>query len=98
MSDIDDNMLISNITIPGSHNTGTFMCSRTCMINQCQAWNIKQQLEAGIRYLDFRVNDVEPLHIYHGPFRIAPIAPMLAHLGQFLKENPTEFVFVSFQH
>lgn len=26
MSDLDDHLLISNITIPGSHNTGTYAC------------------------------------------------------------------------
>ena len=56
MSDLDDNMLISNLTIPGSHNTGTYACPKVCMINQCQAWNVKNQLMAGLRYLDFRVN------------------------------------------
>lgn len=97
MSDLDDKMLISNITIPGSHNTGTFACDTVCILNQCQAWDIKNQLEAGIRYLDFRVNGSSPLAIYHGPFRITEIFPMLVHIKEFLEENPSEFLVVSFQ-
>ena len=98
MSDLADDMLISNITIPGSHNTGTYACKQLCIINQCQAWNIKDQLKAGLRYLDFRVDDQQPLSIYHGPFKITPLSPMLGQLAEFLAENPSEFVFVSFQH
>lgn len=89
MSDLDDNMLLSNLTIPGSHNTGTFACPKVCIINQCQAWDVKNQLSAGIRYLDFRVNEKAPLTIYHGPFVITELFPMLVHVGEFLKENPT---------
>ena len=81
MSDLDNNMLISNLTIPGSHNTGTFACPKACIVNQCQAWNIKDQLNAGIRYLDFRVNEKAPLTIYHGPFRITELAPMTDHVS-----------------
>lgn len=81
MSDLSDEMLISNITVPGSHNTGTYDCNRLCLFNQCQGWSVKNQLKAGIRYLDFRVNDVAPLTIYHGPFRLSPIFPMLQHVG-----------------
>lgn len=81
MSDLDDNMLISNLTIPGSHNTGTYACPSVCIINQCQAWNVKDQLISGIRYLDFRVNDKEPLTIYHGPFVITELYPMMEHVG-----------------
>lgn len=44
MSDLDDSLPITNITVPGSHNTGTFACPKVCMINQCQAWNVKNQL------------------------------------------------------
>jgi hypothetical protein len=85
MSDLDDNMSISNLTIPGSHNTGTFACPKVCIINQCQGWNVKDQLLAGLRYLDFRVNDVSPLTIYHGPFVVTELEPMLTHVGEFLR-------------
>ena len=81
MSDLDDNILISNLTIPGSHNTGTYACEKVCIINQCQSWNVKDQLISGMRYLDFRVNDVEPLTIYHGPFVITELYQMMAHVG-----------------
>lgn len=70
MSGLDDSLLLSNLTIPGSHNTGTYACPKLCIINQCQGWDVKHQLMAGIRYLDFRVNDKAPLLIYHGPFVI----------------------------
>jgi len=85
MSDLDDDMLISNITIPGSHNTGTYACHKLCFLNQCQGWRVKDQLRAGLRYLDFRLDDQKPLNIFHGPFNITQFSPMLGDVAEFLR-------------
>ena len=54
MSHIDDDVYLSQITIPGTHNS----CSRNVMLGyvmRCQDIDISTQLEDGYRYLDLRV-------------------------------------------
>ena len=57
-SSLSDSIYIDQLSIPGTHDTGTWACRwyQTCDITQTQAWSIYYQLQAGARYLDFRVN------------------------------------------
>lgn len=50
--------LISQLSIPGTHDSATNTCQwyQSCDISQCQSWSIYWQLMAGIRFLDLRVN------------------------------------------
>ncbi|XP_063074626.1 1-phosphatidylinositol phosphodiesterase-like [Engraulis encrasicolus] len=61
MKSIDNNKKITHITIPGTHDA-LARCGIDLAI--CQAWSLKNQLRAGIRYLDLRVT--EDLGIVHG--------------------------------
>ncbi|KAL0965837.1 hypothetical protein UPYG_G00286380 [Umbra pygmaea] len=49
MASIDDKKLLSDITIPGTHDT---MALNGGPAAECQAWDLGDQLKAGIRYLD----------------------------------------------
>lgn len=62
MATLNNNKLISDITIPGTHDA---MALHGGPAAQCQAWSPMDQLEAGIRYLDLRVSG-ENLEIKHG--------------------------------
>jgi hypothetical protein len=64
MSSIEDSKKISEITIPGTHDSCTYKASD---ISKCQNLTLQQQLEAGIRFIDIRCrqfNDKFALH--HG--------------------------------
>lgn len=58
MKYLDDNLKVSEISIPATHDTGTFRCTAQmdCITYQCQSWSIYSQLKHGVRYFDLRVN------------------------------------------
>ena len=109
MGTLPDNALLTNINIPGTHDSGTknvkgyipSIYDRA----QCQQWYINEQLENGIRYLDIRSN--EKGIINHGGFEC-----LLSDSGSdrlyfehvvkwvvgFLKNNPSETVFLDIAH
>lgn len=66
MSSIDDETLVSALTVPGTHDTAAFTLPWPFV--QTQTMDIANQLDAGIRYLDLRCglrNDV--VEMVHGP-------------------------------
>ncbi|MDE6492647.1 MAG: phosphatidylinositol-specific phospholipase C domain-containing protein, partial [Lactobacillus sp.] len=64
MSYINDDALLKNIVIPGSHDTGTYELK---FVSQTQFKNMTEQLECGTRYFDLRYDVVEgELVMYHG--------------------------------
>ncbi|KAJ7986898.1 hypothetical protein DPEC_G00333170 [Dallia pectoralis] len=63
MEAIDDHKLISGITIPGTHDT---MALHGGPVAECQAWDLEDQLKAGVRYLDLRIVAIEnKLYLVH---------------------------------
>ena len=72
MSKIDGKESISDLSIPGTHDSAASPCAEIdkliCPWTQTQYWSILGQLEAGIRYFDLRCRHYHngcPLH--HGP-------------------------------
>ncbi len=71
MSDLNNSLLISELSIPGTHDSMTFkgdLASGAAMA-QCQVISLEQQLEAGIRSLDIRLAHYEnhyttPEHLF----------------------------------
>ena len=72
------------------------MVKRCC---QTQDWTLKQQLDAGIRFVDIRLKHVDNDFILHHDFiTIGPnLKFVLDVLTTFLKENPTETIIMSYQ-
>jgi 1-phosphatidylinositol phosphodiesterase len=69
MSQLSGKNALFSISIPGTHDSGTYKVSRIVRVGwvTTQSWSITEQLNAGIRYLDIRcrqINDV--CQIYHG--------------------------------
>ena len=71
MSLLNDSISITNLSIPGTHNSCSnefvdqkFLNPIYYFLGQTQSWNIKEQLISGIRYLDLRVGGDG--NIYHG--------------------------------
>lgn len=70
LSRVDGSKLISELYLPGSHDSATKYVD-LAFFAKCQSLTIKQQLEAGVRYLDIRlatdtINGKDTLSFYHG--------------------------------
>lgn len=107
MSGIIDGTKISEISIPGTHDS----CARfeyELVKTQCQWFSIIQQLNRGIRFLDIRCRykaDDEagrtqgiyfPVH-HAATFQNIFFEEVQAQCIAFLRENPTEFILMNVQ-
>ncbi|KAK6876092.1 1-phosphatidylinositol phosphodiesterase [Candida tropicalis] len=104
LKDIDDNKKISQLSIPGTHNSAA--CHVALPSVQCQGATVTEQLEHGVRFLDVRVgklflgNDVKDLQVIHGKFPVKIPFPLkltdtLNEVYKFLQHNSSETVIVS---
>lgn len=98
MGKLNGSMLLSNISIPGTHNSAAifpFMIP-TGQI-QTQLWDIDVQLNNGIRFLDITcrlIKDV--LALYHSDVYLNQnLSDVLTSCLVFIKNNPTEFIILS---
>ncbi|KAH0598883.1 hypothetical protein MHUMG1_02995 [Metarhizium humberi] len=65
VSSLPDVMNISSLSIPGTHDTMTYTISNSTL--QCQNWDLKTQIYAGIRYIDIRARVKDNiLTTFHG--------------------------------
>lgn len=93
---IDDDALVKQVAIPGSHDAGT-----VGMIAQAstQGSDVAAQLDAGVRYFDLRVTaSGDDLKIYHSIVKGESFLPIARALNDFLRRYPSEFLIVDFQH
>ena len=95
MQDIDGNRLVCKMSIPGTHdaaaNTGNGWV-------KTQDWDIKTQLENGIRFLDIRlVHDNGVIKLCHGSniFSTTFVKDVLHTTAEFLREHPSETVLMT---
>ncbi len=101
MGRLDDGLPLSEITLPGTHNCGAEH-AQLAFFSKCQGMGIKEQLEAGYRYLDVRLDgDNGELRLMHGfteckpsPFsgRALTLSDVLGDCYAFLDGHPTETV------
>lgn len=96
MSSIDDSRSLNTISIPGTHDSAATH-SLLDIAGKCQDLSISQQLEAGARFLDFRlVNYKGSLTLYHGSInQNLSFATALKSLYSFLNEHSTETILLS---
>ncbi|KAL2101094.1 hypothetical protein ACEWY4_002855 [Coilia grayii] len=93
MKSIDNNKIITAITIPGTHDAMALQGSIFGDIAICQAWSLADQLRAGIRYLDLRVKD--NLEIVHGIVsQQTTFTQVLNTVQNFLNQYKTETVLI----
>ena len=98
MASLDDNALINNVVIPGSHDSG---CYDMVYVGETQKYSFYEQLMVGVRYFDIRINKLSDDNyvIYHsiinGKYQAENI---FKDLSNFLKEHNTEFLILDFQH
>ena len=106
MEKIADYTLVSEINLPGTHDSCTLFCQFP-YISKCQNMNINEQLNAGIRFLDIRVEkDNNKLKLVHdiadckspeNKKEILYLEDVVKTCKDFLSENPSETILVSFK-
>lgn len=90
MTNLDDNIYISQLSIPGTHDAATKECSLSQ--GRCQDLTISEQLEMGIRFFDLRPRS--NLDIYHGEITCnTTLSAVWDQFNDFLDKNPGEFIF-----
>lgn len=99
LTDIPDETYIANLSIPGTHDSGTghgFTSSTGEEYSRCQDLTLTEQLEIGIRAFDFRPKvSGDHLHVNHGITATnLRFDDALFTLRDFLKEHPTEFAIL----
>lgn len=100
MSKLDQKTSLTALSIPGTHDSGTFKISSASFGAKCQNYDIKHQLQDGIRFLDIRLvndsNTLDPLRLYHGIISCdLTFGEVLNSCEAFLKQYPSETILMS---
>ena len=93
MKDIPDNTRLSQMTIPGTHDSCSLFgicCART------QTWTLVEQMRAGLRFFDIRLRRIDnTLRAYHGFVdQKETFDHILIYAFDFLDKNPTETIIM----
>ena len=105
MRPLRDDILLSALSIPGTHNSPTYHKALPSV--RCQCVPVREQLRKGVRFLDIRVQPAHhklPLRdemiLVHGVFPVSltgprHFKPVVNEVLRFLEENPSETVIIS---
>lgn len=105
MRELKDNILLSALSIPGTHNSPT--CHMAAPSVRCQAVSPREQLENGVRFFDIRVQPQFPtdpakdeLILVHSVFPISLTGnkyfrDLMHEVNEFLDRNPSETLIIS---
>ncbi|MCD3460506.1 phosphatidylinositol-specific phospholipase C [Streptococcus equi] len=97
METIDGNRRLSELSIPGTHDTLAFSASLpVTSIVRTQSMNLQQQLDSGIRFLDIRLShEGDRFYIYHGCVWTGYDFEDVCNIVQgFLKKHSTETILM----
>ena len=90
MTPLDNNIYVSQLSIPGTHDSATKECGLSQ--GRCQDFTIAEQLAMGIRVFDLR--PTSDLTIYHGEISCSiTLQEVWEAFNDFLDANPGEFIF-----
>ena len=101
MSFIPNDMVLSDVTIPGTHDAATaYTETQFNYMAQCQQLSINDQLYSGVRYFDLRLNRM--IWLIHGSYGVVceykgknlEIETVMDWIKDFLKNNPKETVIL----
>ncbi len=96
MSTVDDALLLSQLSIPGTHESAA-LYEPIAGSAKCQSLTIAEQLDAGVRYFDIRCRHVDDAFaIFHGPVdELQTFDEVTAAMTAFLDAHPSETVMMS---
>jgi 1-phosphatidylinositol phosphodiesterase len=99
MSKVDGTKRLTELTIPGTHDSATY--DTIFMPAQCQTMNFTDQLNSGIRFLDFRLkrgydaDDDHVLWFYHGTLGLnLHFGQVINMLVDFLQRHKNETIIM----
>ncbi len=96
MTCLDDDVHVSRLSIPGTHDSATKTVSGLFSgLARCQWLSIEEQLDMGVRAFDLRptVTSEGLGNIFHGPFDTGVgMDDVMAWFDDYLNENPGEFI------
>lgn len=90
-----DKLGIKDITLPGTHDSGT--AADIYVLSQTQTLSIREQLAAGVRFVDMRLNKDNTYEICHGASNTGLYfeADCVDHIAEFLcNHGPDETVLM----
>lgn len=92
MNDIRDDVMLSEMALPGTHDSGTYNKHLESVITQ--AMNFTEQLEYGIRVFDIRIRHTsDRFALHHGAYFLnVMFGDFLNAADDFLTKNPSETV------
>jgi len=101
MKAIGDNTKLVELSIPGTHDAASYDLTNGEW-GECQDWNIRQQLENGIRFFDIRVsnshrsnNRATDFELRHGPLRLGSFENLVMNpVVSFLNSHPKEVILM----
>lgn len=105
MARLDDDLPLSELVLPGTHDSAAQYCA-LAFFTKCQALSVREQLEAGFRYLDLRLamnERSDGFILTHGDYacRTSPFGgtlsfdSVLAACCAFLDAHPGETVLLA---
>lgn len=109
MKALPDSVPLSEVVLPGTHDSATNNV-QLAYFSKCQALSIREQLDAGFRYLDIRLGYDTDLTLMHGfvnctvsgwPWAYPlTLERVLKDCSSFLKDNPSETIAfcVKYEH
>ncbi|MGU3375507.1 phosphatidylinositol-specific phospholipase C [Chryseobacterium sp. M5A1_1a] len=98
MSGLQDNISISKISIPGTHDSGARIDAPVVTgTAKTQNLSISEQLNAGVRFLDIRCRHIDnSFTIHHGPiYQNLNFDDVLNACYTFLESHPSETIIMS---
>ncbi|MCI5148230.1 MAG: phosphatidylinositol-specific phospholipase C domain-containing protein [Candidatus Electrothrix sp. MAN1_4] len=102
MAQLNENKLVTEVNLPGTHDSGTFAEATFWSIGveqgRCQTMSFKEQLEAGVRFFDIRLEKQDDDYRFcHGGYISYDLMfhNVLEVFLNFLRKNPTEFIVMS---
>jgi hypothetical protein len=92
MNGLNDNIFISQLSIPGAHNAATKGLS---IAGKCQDKDIAGLWDAGVRVFDLRPTDAEGCPIYHGILSTGiTLTTALSTITSKLSAYPSDFAII----
>lgn len=102
MKDMGDDVSLADMNLPGTHDSATAYVQLPFFM-RCQSLSVKEQLEAGYRYLDIRLNEENGKMVFYHSFaqcqtsfrpwaEALDLGMVLKDIYGFLEHHPTETV------
>lgn len=94
MAPVPDSLLISQMTIPGTHDSASLFDGPSFGFAKTQDLGLDDQLKLGVRFFDIRLN--ENLDVFHGPIdQHLKFSDVIDICTSFLQNNPSETILMS---